>query len=87
MIQTQLLNDSSLHSNDLGIKIEDSAKVELVQAELGAKMDYVGCMALLSGYCAEFAADTIYYGDEKRKDRPQLYCKTYRQEDCQQYEG
>lgn len=67
LIQTQLLNDSSLHSNDLGIKIEDSAKVELVQAELGAKMDYVGCMALLSGYCAEFAADTIYYGDEKRK--------------------
>ncbi|MCH3971350.1 MAG: SufD family Fe-S cluster assembly protein [Oscillospiraceae bacterium] len=67
LVQVQLLSGNSRHFNDVGIKLGDNAHVEVVQAELGAARAFSGCLVLLAGYRSSFNADTVYFGDEKRK--------------------
>lgn len=67
LVQVQLLSSESRHFNDVGVLLADGAHVEVVQAELGGARAFAGCLALLEGYQSRFDADTIYFGDEKRK--------------------
>lgn len=67
LVQVQLLSGSSRHFNDIGVQLAHGAHVEVVQAELGGARAFAGCLSLLQGYQSRFDADTIYFGDEKRK--------------------
>ncbi|ARP49767.1 MULTISPECIES: SufB/SufD family protein [Caproicibacterium] len=67
LVQVQLLSDTSRHFNDVGIRLGDNAHVEVIQAELGGARAFSGCLALLQGYRSNFNANTVYFGDEKRK--------------------
>lgn len=67
LVQVQLLSDQSRHYSDVGVKLGDRAKVELVQTELGGGAAFTGAFALLAGYQSSFISDTIYFGDEKRR--------------------
>jgi Fe-S cluster assembly protein SufD len=66
LIQIQMINQETIHFNDIGILAEDEGKVNLIQAELGASKVINGCMTDLIGNQSELAIDTIYFGNKKR---------------------
>ncbi len=67
LVQVQMLNNRSRHFDDVGFLLGDGAHAEIVQAELGGKDAFAGCLALLEGYQSSFGADTIYLGEEDRR--------------------
>jgi FeS assembly protein SufD len=66
LVQVQLLNEDSLHFDDIGAFAEENGEINLVQAELGAKYAFSGCKTRLQGRNSRFNLDTIYFGDHDR---------------------
>ncbi len=66
LVQVQLLGDGCTHFDDVGAFAEDGARIDVVQAELGAAAAFAGCRTRLAGYKSRLTMDSIYFGDRKR---------------------
>ena len=66
LVQVQLLNDDTVHFNDVGVLTQEGASVEVVQVEFGGRSAFSGCKARLEGRASRFEADTVYLGDRSR---------------------
>lgn len=62
LVYIQTLNDNSLSLDNLGILIEEDAKVEVVQILLGGKRAISGVKARLLGNKSEFKLNCVYFG-------------------------
>ena len=60
LVRVNLLSDSTDHFDDLGFHLENDAKAELVQLELGGKRSYVGVRTELLGRKSEYRSATGY---------------------------
>ena len=60
LVRVNLLSDSTDHFDDLGFHLENDAKAELVQLELGGKRSYVGVRTELVGRKSEYRSATGY---------------------------
>ena len=60
LVRVNLLSDSTDHFDDLGFHLENDAKAELVQLELGGKRSYVGVRTELVGRKSEYRNATGY---------------------------
>ena len=60
LARVNLLSDSTDHFDDLGFHLENDAKAELVQLELGGKRSYVGVRTELVGRKSEYRSATGY---------------------------
>ena len=60
LVRVNLLSDSTDHFDDLGFHLENDAKAELVQLELGGKRSYVGVSTALVGRKSEYRSATGY---------------------------
>ena len=60
LVRVNLLSDSTDHFDDLGFHLENDAKAELVQLELGGKHSYVGVRTELVGRKSEYRSATGY---------------------------
>ncbi len=67
LFQVQMLDKQSHHFSDVGVTVGAGARVEIYQAELGGARAFAGGLAELTGYQGQFTADTVYFGDDKRK--------------------
>lgn len=66
LVQVQMLGDRCVHFDNVGALLEEGARVDLVQAELGAKNALSGFQAFLKGKRSAINIDTIYFGDRSR---------------------
>lgn len=66
LIQVQLLNDESLHFDQILGYVEDSASINVTQIELGASKNFVGSEVILASDAASYENQTIYLGTEKQ---------------------
>ena len=60
LVRVNLLSESTDHFDDLGFHLENDAKAELVQLELGGKRSYVGVRTELVGRKSEYRSATRY---------------------------
>lgn len=60
LVRVNLLSESTDHFDDLGFHLENNAKAELVQLELGGKRSYVGVRTELVGRKSEYRSATGY---------------------------
>lgn len=60
LVRVNLLSETTDHFDDLGFYLENDAKVELVQLELGAKRSYVGVRTEMVGDNSGFKNSTGY---------------------------
>ena len=60
LVRGNLLSESTDHFDDLGFHLENDAKAELVQLELGGKRSYVGVRTELVGRKSEYRSATGY---------------------------
>ena len=60
LVSVNLLSESTDHFDDLGFHLENDAKAELVQLELGGKRSYVGVRTELVGRKSEYRSATGY---------------------------
>ena len=60
LVRVNLLSESTDHFDDLGFHLENDAKAELVQLELGGKHSYVGVRTELVGRKSEYRSATGY---------------------------
>ena len=60
LVRVNLLSQSTDHFDDLGFHLENDAKAELVQLELGGKRSYVGVRTELVGRKSEYRSATGY---------------------------
>ena len=60
LVRVNLLSESTDHFDDLGFHLENEAKAELVQLELGGKRSYVGVRTELVGRKSEYRSATGY---------------------------
>lgn len=60
LARVNLLSESTDHFDDLGFHLENDAKAELVQLELGGKRSYVGVRTELVGRKSEYRSATGY---------------------------
>ena len=60
LVRVNLLSENTDHFDDLGLHLEDDAKAELVQLELGGKRSYVGVRCELVGRKSEYNSATGY---------------------------
>ena len=60
LVRVNLLSESTDHFDDLGFHMENDAKAELVQLELGGKRSYVGVRTELVGRKSEYRSATGY---------------------------
>ena len=60
LVRVNLLSESTDHFDDLGFHLENDAKAELVQLELGGKRSYVGVRTELVGRKSEYRSATGY---------------------------
>ncbi|HBC27480.1 MAG TPA: Fe-S cluster assembly protein SufD [Ruminococcaceae bacterium] len=67
LIQVQLLNDSAVHFDDVGILTREGAFVEVIHAELGGSKAFAGCKARLEGRRSRLGTETIYLGENSRE--------------------
>jgi Fe-S cluster assembly protein SufD len=65
-IQIQLLNEKVIHINNIGAKVSEGGKVNLVQGELGGLKVINGLHANLSGNNSGLDINTIFFGDKSR---------------------
>jgi len=66
LLQVQLLNEETLHLNDIGAVIENGGAINLVHTELGGSKAYNGCKVDLKGSNSKINVETIYFGDKDR---------------------
>lgn len=66
LVQIQLLHDSAVHFDNVGVIVNEEAHVEVTHIELGSGKVYSGCRAKLMERKARFEAEAIYLGDKKR---------------------
>ncbi len=66
LIQIQLMNEKSIHLNNIGAKLSEGSKVNLVQGELGGFKTINGLRADLTGNNSIIDINTIYFGDGSR---------------------
>ena len=59
-VRVNLLSESTDHFDDLGFHLENDAKAELVQLELGGRRSYVGVRTELVGRKSEYRSATGY---------------------------
>lgn len=62
LIYVQTLNDESLAWENIGIEIEQNAKVEIIQVLLGGNRTLSGIKAKLKGQKSEFKIKSVYFG-------------------------
>nr|WP_315103782.1 SufD family Fe-S cluster assembly protein [uncultured Catonella sp.] len=60
LVRVNLLSENTDHFDDLGLHLENDAKAELVQLELGGKHSYVGVRCELVGRKSEYNSATGY---------------------------
>ena len=60
LVRVNLLSESTDHFDDLGFHLENDARAELVQLELGGKRSYVGVRTELVGRKSEYRSATGY---------------------------
>ena len=60
LVRVNLLSENTDHFDDLGFHLENDAKAELVQLELGGKHSYVGVRTELVGRKSEYRSATGY---------------------------
>ena len=60
LVRINMLSESTEHFDDLGFHLENNAKAELIQLELGGKRSYVGVRTELVGRKSEYNSDTGY---------------------------
>lgn len=60
LVRVNLLSESTDHFDDLGFHLENDAKAELVQLELGGKRSYMGVRTELVGRKSEYRSATGY---------------------------
>ena len=60
LVRINMLSESTEHFDDLGFHLENNAKAELIQLELGGKRSYVGVRIELVGRKSEYNSDTGY---------------------------
>lgn len=60
LVRVNLLSENTDHFDDLGFHLENDAKAELVQLELGGKRSYVGVRTELVGRKSEYRSATGY---------------------------
>ena len=60
LVRVNLLSECTDHFDDLGFHLENDAKAELVQLELGGKRSYVGVRTELVGRKSEYRSATGY---------------------------
>jgi len=60
LVRVNLLSESTDHFDDLGFHLENDAKAELVQLELGGRRSYVGVRTELVGRKSEYRSATGY---------------------------
>ncbi|MCR5650928.1 MAG: SufD family Fe-S cluster assembly protein [Lachnospiraceae bacterium] len=60
LIKINLLGDSFLHFDGIAALVEEGAKVELLQMELGGGRNYTGTDIDLAGYKSEFAGNAAF---------------------------
>ena len=60
LVRVNLLSESTDHFDDLGFHLENDAKAELIQLELGGKRSYVGVRTELVGRKSEYRSATGY---------------------------
>ncbi|MFV0341374.1 MAG: Fe-S cluster assembly protein SufD [Anaerocolumna sp.] len=66
IIITQMLSDHGVNFSNLGLHLDDLAKVNIVTAELGSKSSAIGIHADLAGKESALDIQTIYFGDKDR---------------------
>lgn len=64
LIQVQLLGDKAIHINNIGTKMENSGKINIIQAELGGLKAVSGIYSALSGENSKMDISTIFFGDK-----------------------
>ena len=60
LVRVNLLSEHTDHFDDLGFQLENDAKAELVQLELGGKRSYIGVRTELVGRKSEYYSNTGY---------------------------
>ena len=60
LVRVNLLSENTDHFDDLGFHLENDAKAELVQLELGGKRSYIGVRTELVGRKSEYRSATGY---------------------------
>jgi Fe-S cluster assembly scaffold protein SufB len=65
-VQVQLLNDQAIHLNNIGTRLAEGGKINLIQAELGSLKAVNGIEADLKGDNSKFGINTIFFGDKNR---------------------
>lgn len=66
LIQVQLLNDQSLHFNQIVGYVEEGASIDVTQIELGANKNFVGSEVILGSDSSSYENQTIYLGTGKQ---------------------
>lgn len=66
LIQVQLLNDESLHFDQILGYVCDGASIDVTQIELGASKNYVGSEVILANDSASYENQTIYLGTDNQ---------------------
>lgn len=66
LVVVQLMNDNSLHLNDIGTIVHENGVINISQAELGGEKSIQGCKTLLKGNESKQSVNSIYFGDKKR---------------------
>ncbi|WP_099204044.1 SufB/SufD family protein [Scatolibacter rhodanostii] len=66
LIYVQTLNDISLSWENLGIQLDDDARVEVTQILLGSKRALSGIKAKLAGNKSNFKLNCVYFGTEEQ---------------------
>lgn len=67
LIQVQTLGDACEHFDNVGALALEGGRVEVIQAELGGRRSFSGCVAQLKGVRSALEYDTVYLGDHERK--------------------
>lgn len=60
LVRVNLLSNKTEHFDDMGFEIEDEARVELINLDLGSQTSYLGARAELVGKKSEFYSYTGY---------------------------
>ncbi len=66
LIQIQLLNEKAVHLNNIGARLHEDGKINIIQAELGGLKAVNGIHSLLSGENSRLDINTVFFGDKNR---------------------
>ncbi len=66
LVIVQLLNDESIHLNDIATKVGENATINITQAELGGSKVALGLRTQLLGNESKQYVNSIYFGDKER---------------------